>query len=214
MPFNSTVSFVAQLSYARRDFSNGIVLGEPLKNRPWDWMENVTEDVNDGVGVNETLNTSVHDSGSISLSRFETRITSDLNFLASPTLAGSHSFDDALYSESVFSRDWRESRFFLDETQSQSSITEDQNDHTATASLPFNVTPSFPRISPSSMSSKGGSSAPVSQKPSPQASSAGRKRKAHSPVAVEDEPNQDSGPQITGKRLSRSAGTSRTRAKK
>ena len=104
---------VTNLVTAHRDSSGHLVLGAPVVNRPWEWIENLGEPVLEG-----TRNTKqphqIKNVSSVALELFNTRATGDRvvsSDLDDPRIqANIRSFEDGLSSENVFQRDWRDSR--------------------------------------------------------------------------------------------------------
>ncbi|KAG1745538.1 uncharacterized protein EDB91DRAFT_1236376 [Suillus paluster] len=100
---------VEDLAHAHRDSTGHLVYGAPVQNRPWEWIENLGgDDKDDGI---------IRNTASLSLELFGAKATGD-------RLIGSVQdeecripsrlegvFEDKLTAESVFRRDWRETRF-------------------------------------------------------------------------------------------------------
>jgi mediator of RNA polymerase II transcription subunit 12 len=98
----------------------------PLVNRPWEWVENLGEpatlDPKEEAKEREEkerLKTRylVKNSGSLSLDAFLARVTGDgvISGYDDPREdANVRSFEDGLSAESVFKRDWRETRVYPD----------------------------------------------------------------------------------------------------
>ncbi|THH13392.1 hypothetical protein EW146_g6819 [Bondarzewia mesenterica] len=122
LPYCWPNEVVADLAYASRDAAGRIIVGAPVQNRPWEWVENLGDqppgDAKDEKQAEERRVVSVKNTASLSLELFATRATGDAIV---PSTARSHSnveatirsFHDNLSTESVFSRDWRESRINL-----------------------------------------------------------------------------------------------------
>jgi len=122
-----THTTVTNLINTFRDSHGNLVMGTPVVNRPWEWIENLGEPTADPKEEKERLQTPylIKNSGSISLEHFNARITGDgirQNLLNNgdelgPEAEHGHeviegcqrTFVDGL-SENVFVRDWRESR--------------------------------------------------------------------------------------------------------
>jgi mediator of RNA polymerase II transcription subunit 12 len=96
------------------------VLGAPVLNRPWEWVENLgdfpaadTKDDDEERGRHPIKN-----SASLSLDLFNARVTGDgivlIDQYDSRIEGNVRSFEDSLTAESVFKRDWRETRVELD----------------------------------------------------------------------------------------------------
>jgi mediator of RNA polymerase II transcription subunit 12 len=110
---------VSNLVHSYRDPQGSLVLGAPVANRPWEWVEylgepNATDEIE-----RERFETkhSIKNSGSISLETFGARLTGDsivrnlVRSVDDPRVEDDlRSFEDGLASESVFARDWRETR--------------------------------------------------------------------------------------------------------
>ncbi|KAG1807752.1 hypothetical protein EV424DRAFT_1543731 [Suillus variegatus] len=96
---------VQDLAHAHRDSTGLLVYGAPVQNRPWEWIENLDKD--DGV---------IRNNASLSLELFGAKATGDhlIGYVQDeercvPTrLEGV--FEDKITAESVFHRDWRETR--------------------------------------------------------------------------------------------------------
>lgn len=116
---------VTNLVFAHRDETGSTILGTPVVNKPWEWIENIGEPAPDpkdeAARQRHELDDvasrySIRNSGSISLDHFAARMTSDglRPNLRSDDERGLmegriRGFEDGL-SESVFARDWRETR--------------------------------------------------------------------------------------------------------
>lgn len=113
IPTNTTVR---HLVTAHHDASNRLIFGEPVANRPWEWIENLGEPPSAG-GDGDTKG-EIKNSASISLDLFAARLVGDAvvhSGSADPRIeANLRSFEDGLSSESLFKRDWRESRVSVD----------------------------------------------------------------------------------------------------
>lgn len=122
-------SVVTNLVNSHRDSNGNTILEQPVVNRPWEWIENLGEasslDPNEEQREREERMRDrvahlVKNTSSISLEHFGARHTGDtvkVN-MASEDFAEMESyargFEDGL-SESVFARDWRETRLELEE---------------------------------------------------------------------------------------------------
>lgn len=130
VPPNSTVS---NLVTAHRDPSSGqLILGPPVLNRPWEWTENLGDypvpdaknNSNDGGRTRFTI----QNSASLSLDLFNARVSGDA-IISSGTSddprveANIRSFEDGLSAESIFKRDWRETRSELDNDEGAVNLT-------------------------------------------------------------------------------------------
>lgn len=120
LPDFPPIAVVSNLITAHRDSSGHLVLGAPVLNRPWEWVENLgdypaadTKDDEEERGRHPIKNSS-----SLSLDLFNARVTGDGIVPIDendPRLEGNiRTFEDSLNAESVFKRDWRETRIILD----------------------------------------------------------------------------------------------------
>ncbi|KAG1837915.1 hypothetical protein DFJ58DRAFT_862003 [Suillus subalutaceus] len=98
-------AIVQDLVHAHRDSTGLLVYGAPVQNRPWEWIENLDKD--DGM---------IRNNASLSLELFGAKATGDhlIGYVQDderciPTRLESV-FEDKLTAESVFRRDWRETR--------------------------------------------------------------------------------------------------------
>jgi mediator of RNA polymerase II transcription subunit 12, fungi type len=125
LPHITPNAAIANLANAHRDSTGALVHGAPVLNRPWEWIENLgdqpfldTKEEEREKEEKERLKAKhlVKNSASISLEAFSARVTGDgvigdiFSGQDSRTEANIHSFEDGLSAESVFKRDWRESR--------------------------------------------------------------------------------------------------------
>ncbi|KAK2467842.1 hypothetical protein APHAL10511_000137 [Amanita phalloides] len=123
----SPCASVSDLVMSIRDNHNEATLSNPVVNRPWEWMEHLGDP---GVDVkeqhrddeaNEHLRHALKNAGAISLEMFGAKITGDYII---PNLADgqleSHvrAFEDGLSADTLFRRDWRESRIDIGEGSS------------------------------------------------------------------------------------------------
>ncbi|EFI28176.1 hypothetical protein CC1G_14203 [Coprinopsis cinerea okayama7 len=114
---NPIPSTIANLSTAHRDSQGHYSAGGPVINRPWEWVENLTPDLQ-GIEDERTLfqnKCTVKNSGSLSLETFAARMTGDsiVRNLAQDSVNMLHElriFEDGLSEESIFARDFRETR--------------------------------------------------------------------------------------------------------
>jgi mediator of RNA polymerase II transcription subunit 12 len=126
LPHSIPNTAVADLMSAHRDATGALVPSGPLVNRPWEWVENLGEpatlDPKEEAKEREEkerLKTRylVKNSGSLSLDAFLARVTGDgvISGYDDPREdANVRSFEDGLSAESVFKRDWRETRVYPD----------------------------------------------------------------------------------------------------
>lgn len=122
-------SVVSQLVNAHRDAEGKLSHGVPVVNRPWEWIEYLGDttvldpkEMEKEQSEKDKLNSRylVKNSGSISLDSFEARLTNE----GIPQNMDDHgdsrmetnlrSFEDGLSSESIYKRDWRETRVELE----------------------------------------------------------------------------------------------------
>ena len=118
-------SVVSNLVSTHHDAQGNEIFGPSVTNRPWEWIENLGEpsvlDVKEDEREKELFKSKylVKNSGSISLDHFGARLTGDgikhdMATDVDPRVASSiRSFEDGC-SESLFSRDWRETRLECD----------------------------------------------------------------------------------------------------
>jgi mediator of RNA polymerase II transcription subunit 12, fungi type len=115
---------VANLSTAYHDSQGGLVLTGPVTDRPWEWVENLGDPSQDLDGPESQRDWLKHkaglkNSGSLSLETFGAQSTGDsiVYNVANGDLERLHdlrAFEDGLSSESVFARDFRETRIQVD----------------------------------------------------------------------------------------------------
>ncbi|KAI0958249.1 hypothetical protein AcV7_004122 [Taiwanofungus camphoratus] len=127
LPYVSLNLAVSDLAYASRDCSGVLVNNTPVQNRPWEWTEYLGD-----VPAGETKGDDrapderhlVKNSASLSLELFGARMTGEYvihsNAGGDPMVEGNiRTFQDDLSGESVFMRDWRETRVLVDDVLSQ-----------------------------------------------------------------------------------------------
>ncbi|KAI9448864.1 hypothetical protein BJY52DRAFT_1309908 [Lactarius psammicola] len=106
LPYPPPHEGVADLVYTLVDASGQTLPGPPVMNQPWDWVENL----GDNASIGDTpVERAVSNNASLSLERFAARATGD-TVRSEKTPRGFH---DALGGESVFARDWAETRIPL-----------------------------------------------------------------------------------------------------
>lgn len=127
LPHAPPNAYVLNLVNTYRDATGTLVYGSPVINRPWEWMENLGEpsvldpkEEENEREQKERLKTRylVKNSGSLSLEHFAAQTTGDgiIPTYDDPRDEGNvRLFEDGLSAESVFMRDWRESRVGLDD---------------------------------------------------------------------------------------------------
>lgn len=114
---------VKDLVHAHRDSSGKLIYSTPVQNRPWEWIENLGEAVLDDNLV-KLPDSNIKNTGSLSLEHFAARPTAD-HILQSTVLPRGkdnsdqtnmrlegdlRSFEDGITAESIYKRDWRETR--------------------------------------------------------------------------------------------------------
>lgn len=123
----TTISTVPDLVNSHRDTQGNLVLGPYVVNRPWEWIENLEPSVLDrkeGEKERDDKDSQktkypVKNSGSLSLDAFGARLTGDsiVPIVADGcnlrTEGNIRSFQDGTSSDSLFIRDWRETRLDL-----------------------------------------------------------------------------------------------------
>lgn len=160
LPYVDLNPVVEGLVYTTRDASGTLVSSVPVQNRPWEWTEYIGEnpagDLSRG-GDQRALDgrPQVKNSAALSLELFEARVTGDRiirpteqvhqgfsgvieDMMAEENL---RSFQDDVYSEGPFCRDWRETRISLDDstqtgTGGRGNPTGDDNSGTNVPPLP------------------------------------------------------------------------------
>jgi mediator of RNA polymerase II transcription subunit 12 len=125
LPFAASNTTVSNLVSAQLDSNGKFIHGSPVLNRPWEWIENlgdlpVPDPKEDEKGSDKKARLGmrylVRNTASLSLETFGARITGDgvIHNVVSrddPTAdANIRTFEDGLSAESIFERDWRQSR--------------------------------------------------------------------------------------------------------
>ncbi|KAH9053238.1 hypothetical protein EDB87DRAFT_1711186 [Lactarius vividus] len=105
LPYPPPHEGVADLVYASVDASGQTLPGLPVMNQPWDWVENL----GDNAAGEPSTERAINNDASLSLERFAARATGD-TVRTDKTPRGFH---DTLGGESVFARDWAETRIPL-----------------------------------------------------------------------------------------------------
>ncbi|KZT00461.1 uncharacterized protein LAESUDRAFT_666096 [Laetiporus sulphureus 93-53] len=165
LPYTALNATVSNLSYATRDPSGALAITQPVQNRPWEWTEYLG-DIPPGEAnlrhedrPEERL--PLRNTASISLELFGTRQTGDHIVHVtedSMTEATIKTFQDNLSSESIFMRDWRETRVFDDEVISKSR-SENEDDPPMSSAFATAQSPSQTQSERPSSSSRRGSPA-------------------------------------------------------
>jgi len=117
LPYTPPNETVAHLVQATRDAGGTLLLGSAVVNRPWDWVENVGDMPGPEAPDDRRRRPIVKNTSSIPLEYFCTRATGE--FVPLPqkdphTQASIRTFQDTVSGESVFARDWIESRISFD----------------------------------------------------------------------------------------------------
>ncbi|KAG6370976.1 hypothetical protein JVT61DRAFT_10690 [Boletus reticuloceps] len=115
---------VTNLVHAHRDASGQLVYGAPVQNRPWEWVENLGEPAVEE-DAHRWQEGSFKNTSSLPLELFAARRTGEHiprpNLIHDSTKHDDHvnnmrlegdirSFEDGLSAESIYRRDWRETR--------------------------------------------------------------------------------------------------------
>jgi mediator of RNA polymerase II transcription subunit 12 len=118
----SPCASVSDLVTTSRDNHDDVMLGNPVINRPWEWMEYLGDPVMDAKEENRNKKEkenpihSFKNAGAISLEMFGARITGDCIV---PNMSEEvdgrmesriREFEDGLSADTLFRRDWRETR--------------------------------------------------------------------------------------------------------
>lgn len=120
LPPNDVVN---ALVHAYRDHSGQLVYSTLVQNRPWEWIENLGEPSVE-TGLRPKTDSAIKNAASLSLEFFAARPTGDHIFQTSVLATNENasdqdnmrlegdmrSFEDGLSAESVYTRDWRETR--------------------------------------------------------------------------------------------------------
>ena len=166
LPYTELNKAVANLAYATIDASGGVTGVTPMQNRPWEWTENL----GDSAAMEEKDNggSKIRNTASLSLELFSAQTTGERVMQQeqndNPNLTNTIlSFEDHMYGESLFQRDWRESRILPEEATLQSP-TERAEQEDQVGPLPTFGTP------PHGSSSRHTSTRGGSRRPSPASS--------------------------------------------
>ena len=118
LPYPPPHEGVIDLVYASHDSSGQTVPGSPVRNRPWDWVESL----GDNAPGEAPAEGGIRNNASLSLELFAARATGD----SVRSEKNPRGFHDALGGESVFARDWAETRISLaDESSARREENED-----------------------------------------------------------------------------------------
>ncbi|OCH91787.1 hypothetical protein OBBRIDRAFT_752537 [Obba rivulosa] len=125
LPYVSPNLAVSDLAYASRDPASGsLVVSMPVQNRPWEWTEYLGEYSPQDVKGDERAadeRVALKNAASLPLELFATHLSGEHIVPVSthaddPMVQYSvHTFQDGLNLDTVFARDWRETRIALDE---------------------------------------------------------------------------------------------------
>ena len=151
LPYVALNPAVEDLVYITRDITGAVIGTVPVQNRPWEWTEYLGEnpagELSRG-GDDRTPDDRPHvkNSASLSLELFDARVTGDRIIpLIVPSGSGTgaddmmveenlRSFQDDVYAEGAFSRDWRETRIHLADGNARQKA--EQDDGGGVAPLP------------------------------------------------------------------------------
>ena len=147
LPYPPPHEGVADLVYASLDSSGQTLPGLPVVNQPWDWVESL----GDNAPGDATAEGGVRNNASLSLELFAARATGD----SVRSEKNPRGFHDGLGGESVFARDWAETRIPL--TDESSARREDEDTagvlHNMMAAARRDMTPASPSWSRQSATS-------------------------------------------------------------
>jgi mediator of RNA polymerase II transcription subunit 12, fungi type len=134
LPYTSINSSVKDLAHATKDPSGNMIYHAPVQNRPWEWTEFLGENASELKDDDDELKIDIKNSASLSLELFGARVTGD-HIVESNVGSGREGNDmrslrDDLKTESVFQRDWRESRLHFDVTGqgNTTSLSDERNE--------------------------------------------------------------------------------------
>ncbi|EPQ57624.1 hypothetical protein GLOTRDRAFT_137894 [Gloeophyllum trabeum ATCC 11539] len=152
LPYVNLAGPVENLAYASAEPSGSGDVPEsqlvPVQNRPWEWVEYLGDPITLDPKEEEKEKQErerlrarqlVKNTTSLSLELFGTQVTSDravhVNDADSRLEGDLRSFQDGLWGESIFKRDWRESRVQLVGSGAGRSKSEEDEDGTAAAGM-------------------------------------------------------------------------------
>ena len=145
LPYPPPHEGVADLVYASFDPSGQTVPGQTVMNRPWDWVECL----GDNAPGDAPTEGGIRNNASLSLELFAARATGD----TVRSEKNPRGFHDALGSESVFARDWAETRIPLTDESSARREEEDAGVLHAIAAARRGMSPASPGWSRQSVAS-------------------------------------------------------------
>jgi len=203
LPEVSPISLVTGLSLGHRDSSGRLIRDVKAVNRPWEWMENIGDpdkdsDKDEELKIALRTNHLVRNTGSLSLHLFSTRITGDSVIPIHPStdaisLGAARMFEDGMSSESIFMRDWRESRLPGIQPRDLMDMQAAEAEVSAVVESPSRTD----RRTPVGSSP---ASAPPSRKPSPAMSTSGLNRPSITAMETDSHPSSSSSTKKPGKR--------------
>ncbi|KAI0309797.1 hypothetical protein OF83DRAFT_1179208 [Amylostereum chailletii] len=143
LPFTPPNEAVADLAYASRDPAGQLVLGPAVVNRPWEWVENIGDlpgaDPKEEEAGRRRRGAVVKNAGSLPLELFAARASAEAVVRRQDDArveASVRSFQDNLAGQSLFARDWMESRIRLASEGARPARAEDADAVGALPSLP------------------------------------------------------------------------------
>ncbi|KAH9993507.1 hypothetical protein BJV74DRAFT_833136 [Russula compacta] len=145
LPYPPPHEGVADLVYASLDSSGQTLPGPPVMNRPWDWVESL----GDNAPGDAPAEGGVRNNASLSLELFAARATGD----SVRSEKNPRGFHDGLGGESVFARDWAETRIPLTDESSARREDEDSGVLHTMAAARRGMTPASPSWSRQSATS-------------------------------------------------------------
>jgi mediator of RNA polymerase II transcription subunit 12 len=145
LPYPPPHEGVADLVFASFDPSGQTIPGTPVMNRPWDWVECL----GDNAPGDAPTEGGIRNNASLSLELFAARATGD----TVRSEKNPRGFHDALGSESVFARDWAETRIPLTDESSARREEEDAGVLHAIAAARRGMSPASPGWSRQSVAS-------------------------------------------------------------
>ncbi|RDX50110.1 hypothetical protein OH76DRAFT_1402976 [Lentinus brumalis] len=147
LPYVALNPAVEDLVYTTRDISGAIISTVPVQNRPWEWTEYLGENPAGEPARGDDRSPDgrphVKNSAALSLELFEARVTGDRIIPpivpAGPGLGSGigtddmmaeenlRSFQDDVYAEGAFSRDWRETRIRLEDASARAKAEQEDS---------------------------------------------------------------------------------------
>jgi mediator of RNA polymerase II transcription subunit 12 len=121
----SPCASVSDLVTSSRDNHNDVIFGNPVINRPWEWTEYLGDPITDAKEENRNGDNTFKNAGAIPLEMFSAKITGDSVIPSmSDEVDGKmesriRTFEDGLSADTLFRRDWRETRV-LDASEASS----------------------------------------------------------------------------------------------